>query len=135
MIVRFYDMKSIKFPNMFSTNSTKVWEESEYLKATDQNLKLVVQSMHGELLGDPYFGTLLREYMFDQNSYILRDIIADMIYTQVAIFIPQLYVTRRDIQIFQDKRKGQLICQVHGINQLDYQPNTFELLLFKDSQE
>ena len=135
MIVRFYDMKSIKFPNMFSTNSTKVWEESEYLKATDQNLKLVIQSMHGELLGDPYFGTLLREYMFDQNSYILRDIIADMIYTQVAIFIPQLYVTRRDIQIFQDKRKGQLICQVHGINQLDYQPNTFELLLFKESQE
>ena len=128
-------MKSIKFPNMFSTNSTKVWEESEYLKATDQNLKLVIQSMHGELLGDPYFGTLLREYMFDQNSYILRDIIADMIYTQVAIFIPQLYVTRRDIQIFQDKRKGQLICQVHGVNQLDYRPNTFELLLFKESQE
>lgn len=128
-------MKSIKFPNMFSTNSTKVWEESEYLKATDQNLKLVIQSMHGELLGDPYFGTLLEEYMFDQNSYILRDIIADMIYTQVAIFIPQLYVTRRDIQIFQDKRKGQLICQVHGVNQLDYQPNTFELLLFKESQE
>lgn len=128
-------MKSIKFPNMFSTNSTKVWEESEYLKATDQNLKLVLQSMHGELLGDPYFGTLLREYMFDQNSYILRDIIADMIYTQVAIFIPQLYVTRRDIQIFQDKRKGQLVCQIRGINQLDYQPNTFELLLFKESQE
>jgi hypothetical protein len=91
--------------------------------------------MHGELLGDPYFGTLLREYMFDQNSYILRDIIADMIYTQVAIFIPQLYVTRRDIQIFQDRRKGQLICQIRGINQLDYQPNTFELLLFKESQE
>lgn len=128
-------MKSIKFPNMFSTNSTKVWDESEYLKATDQNLKLVIQSMHGELLGDPYFGTLLREYMFDQNSYILRDIIADMIYTQVAIFIPQLYVTRRDIQIFQDRRKGQLICQIRGINQLDYQPNTFELLLFKESQE
>jgi hypothetical protein len=127
-------MKSIKFPNMFSTNSTKVWEESEYLKATDQNLKLVIQSMHGELLGDPYFGTLLKEYMFDQNSYILRDIIADMIYTQVAIFIPQLYVTRKGIEIFQNKRKGQLICQIHGINQLDFQANTFELELFKDAQ-
>lgn len=127
-------MKSIKFPNMFSTNSTRVWQESEYLDATSQNLKLLVQSMHGELLGDPYFGVLLREYMFDQNSYILRDIIADMIYTQVAIFIPQLYVTRRGIEIFQDKRKGQLICQIHGINQLDFQPNTFELLLFTNEQ-
>lgn len=127
-------MKSIKFPRMFSTNSTRVWQESEYREATAQNIKLVLQSARGELLGDPYFGMLLQQYMFDQNSYVLRDIIADTIYTQLAIFIPQLHLTRQGIEIFQDKCKGQLICQIHGINQIDYQPNTYELILFNDTQ-
>lgn len=127
-------MKSIKFPKMFGTNSTRVWQESEHREATAQNIKLVLQSARGELLGDPYFGMLLQQYMFDQNSYILRDIIADMIYTQLAIFIPQLHLTRQGIKIFQNKRKGQLICQIHGINQIDYQPNTYELILFNDTQ-
>jgi phage baseplate assembly protein W len=127
-------MKSIKFPKMFGTNSTRVWQESEHQEATAQNIKLVLQSARGELLGDPYFGMLLQQYMFDQNSYILRDIITDMIYTQLAIFIPQLHLTRQGIKIFQNKRKGQLICQIQGINQIDYQPNTYELILFNDTQ-
>lgn len=127
-------MRSIKFPKMFGTNHTEVWQGPEHKNATAQNLKLVLSSVRGELLGDPYFGLLLQQYMFDQNNYILRDIIADMIYTQVAIFIPQLKVTRRDIQIIQDRRKGQLICQVKGINQIDYQPNTYELVLFTEGK-
>ena len=127
-------MRSIKFPKMFGTNSTQVWQESEYKEATAQNLKLVLSSVRGELLGDPYFGMLLQQYLFDQNNYVVRDIIADMIYTQVAIFIPQLYITRNGIKIFQNRQKGQLICQIHGINQIDYQPNTYELNLFTDNQ-
>lgn len=125
-------MKSIKFPKMFGTSHTEVWEESEYKKATEQNLKLNLLSARGELLGDPYFGMLLQQYMFDQNSYILRDILIDMIYTQVAIFIPQLKVERRDITIFQDRRRGHLLCQIYGINRIDYTPNTYELLLFNN---
>jgi phage baseplate assembly protein W len=122
----------MKFPKMFGTNHTEVWQESEHKKATAQNLKLALSSMRGELLGDPYFGLLLKRYMFDQNSYILRDIIADMVYTQVAIFIPQLRVKRHGITIIQDRRKGQLICQIKGINQIDYLPNTYELWLFTE---
>jgi hypothetical protein len=118
---------------MFSANSTNVWQESEYKQATGQNLKLVLSSMRGELLGDPYFGLLLQQYLFEQNNYITRDILIDMIYTQVAIFIPQLTIRREDIELIQDRRKGQIICQVHGINQIDYLPNTFELVLFNDS--
>ena len=40
-------MKSIKFPNMFGTSSTNVWEENEYKHATAQNLKLTLLSMRG----------------------------------------------------------------------------------------
>lgn len=125
-------MRSLKFPKMFSTNHSEVWKETEYKEATGQNLKLTLASMRGELLGDPYFGMLLQQYMFNQNSYILRDIISDMIYTQVAIFIPQLRVERRGINVIQDRKKGQLICQISGINQIDYQPNTYELVLFNE---
>ena len=125
-------MRSIKFPKMFGTSHTEGWEESEYKKATEQNLKLNLLSARGELLGDPYFGMLLQQYMFDQNSFILRDILIDMIYTQVAIFIPQLKVERRDITIFQDRKRGHLLCQIYGINRIDYTPNKYELLLFSN---
>jgi hypothetical protein len=126
-------MRSLKFPRLFSGNNTQVWKESEYLNATTQNTKLLLQSMRGELLGDPYFGMLLQKYTFDQNSYLLKDMLIDMIYTQVAIFIPQLYVERSGIKIIQGHKRGEVYCQINGINQIDYQPNMFELLLFSES--
>lgn len=127
-------MRSIHFPHMFNTNSTRVWKSSEHLNATKQNIKLVLYSERGELIGDPYFGLLLRHFMFDQNNYILRDQIIDMIYTQLAIFIPQVHVERKDITVFQDREKAKLYCEFSGINQIDYQLNTYQLVLF-DSNE
>lgn len=91
-------------------------------------------SERGELIGDPYFGLMLRHFMFDQNNYILRDQIIDMIYTQLAIFIPQIHVERKDITVFQDREKAKLYCEFSGINQIDYQLNTYQLVLF-DSNE
>ena len=127
-------MRSIHFPHMFNTNSTRAWKSSEHLNATKQNTKLVLYSERGELIGDPYFGLMLRHFMFDQNNYILRDQIIDMIYTQLAIFIPQVHVERKDITIFQDREKAKLYCEFSGVNQIDYQLNTYQLVLF-DSNE
>ena len=127
-------MRSIKFPYMFSTNGTRVWKASEYLEATKQNTKLVLHCERGELIGDPYFGLLLRHFMFDQNNYVLRDQIIDMIYTQLAIFIPQVYVERKNITVFQDREKAKLYCEFSGINKIDYQPNTYSLVLFDESE-
>ena len=125
-------MRSIKFPKMFNTNSTRVWKSSEYLSATKQNTILVLHSTRGELFGDPYFGLMLKKYLFDQNNYALRDAIIDMIYTQLAIFIPQVKVKRKDINIVQDREKGKLYCEFSGINQIDYQNNTYNLVLLED---
>ena len=127
-------MRSIKFPHMFNTNSTRVWKSSEYLNATKQNTKLVLHCERGELIGDPYFGLLLRHFMFDQNNYVLRDQIIDMIYTQLAIFIPQIHVERKDITVFQDREKAKLYCEFSGVNQIDYQINTYQLVLFNESE-
>ena len=119
---------------MFGTNYTQVWKADEHLQATKQNLKLTLWSERGELLGDPYFGLMLKHYLFNQNNTILRDIIIDMIYTQVALFLPQLKIERKDIEIVQDLRKGQLICYITGRNQIDYTLNTYELVLFKSTE-
>ena len=127
-------MRSIKFPKMFNTNSTRVWKASEYNEATEQNTKLLLHCERGELIGDPYFGLLLKHFMFDPNSYVLRDQIIDMIYTQLAIFIPQVHVERKDITIFQDREKAKLYCEFTGTNQIDYTVNTYSLVLFNEEE-
>lgn len=127
-------MRTIKFPKMFNTNSTNVWKSSEHLEATKQSTRLLLHTTRGELFGDPYFGLLLKQFMFDQNSYVLRDQIIDMIYTQLAIFIPQVKVKRSDINIIQDKEKGKLYCEFYGINQIDYTINSFNLVLLNSEE-
>lgn len=127
-------MRSIKFPKMFNNSSTRVWKSSEYKEATTQNTKLLLNSERGELIGDPYFGLLIKHFMFDPNSYILRDQIIDMIYTQLAVFIPQVKVERKNISIFQDKEKAKLYCEFTGINQIDFTVNTYYLVLFEETE-
>lgn len=128
-------MRSYKFPKMFNSNSSQIWKENEHGKATRQNTLLLLQSERGELVCDPYFGILLKHYMFNQNSYVLKDILLDTLYTQIAIFLPQLKVTRNSIDIFTDKKKGKLYCRISGINQIDYTHNTFNLVLFDENKQ
>lgn len=126
-------MRTIKFPKMFDqASNTRVWTTAEYLEATKQSTRLLLQTTRGELFGDPYFGLMLKKYMFDQNNYILKDTIIDMIYTQLAIFIPQVKVKRNDIEIIQDRQRGTLECTFSGISQIDYTHNTYNLVLFEE---
>lgn len=127
-------MRSIKFPKMFNTSNTRVWNSSEYNEATRQNTKLLLHCERGELIGDPYFGLLLKHFMFDPNSYVLRDQIIDMIYTQLAQFIPQVKVERKNISVYQDREKGKLYCEFSGVSQIDYTLNTYNLVLFDVSE-
>ena len=128
-------MRSYKFPKMFKSNSSQIWREDEYGKATKQNALLLLQSERGELECDPYFGILLKHYLFNQNSYILKDMLSDTLYTQIAIFLPQIRVSRNSIDIVSDKQRGKLYCSFHGINQIDYTHNTFNLLLFDETRQ
>ena len=128
-------MRSFKFPKMFKSNSSRIWREDEYNEATRQNVLILLQSERGELECDPYFGILLKHYMFNQNSYILKDMLIDTIYTQIAIFLPQVKISRNDIDIVPDNLRGRLYCSFSGINQIDYTLNTFNLLLFDESRQ
>lgn len=126
-------MRSIKFPKMFNTNSTNVWKSSEYKQMTTQNTILLLQSERGELFSDPYYGIMLKHFLYNQNNYVLKDQLVDMIYTQLAIFIPQIKIDRNDIEIIQDKKKGKVYIQFSGINQIDYQVNTYNLVLLDNT--
>lgn len=123
-------MKSISFPKMFNTNSTNI---SKDFDATKQNTLLLLHSEKGELFGDPYFGIRLKRYLFDQNNYILKDIIIDEIYTQLALFMPQLNVDRRDIKITQDK--ATLYCRFKAVNQANFKTDIYNLVLYKEDDQ
>ena len=125
-------MRSFKFPNMLNGNSSNIWNDDERLQATKQNTSLLLSSNRNSLLGDPYFG--LSVPLFDQNSPVLEDAISDNIYTQIALFIPQVKVNRKDLKVYRDKKLGVLHCYFTGIDQLDYTTNTYNLTLISSSE-
>ena len=123
-------MKSIAFPKMFNTNSTNTVKD---LDATKQNTLLLLRSEKGDLFGDPYFGIRLKRYLYDQNNYILKDVIIDEIYTQIALFLPQVRVERKDIHIWQDMAK--LYCKFKGVNQANLQEESYALQLYDEENK
>ena len=123
-------MKSIAFPKMFNTNSTNITKD---LNATKQNTLLLLRSEKGELFGDPYFGIRLKKYIYEQNNFVLRDIIIDEIYTQLALFMPQLVVNRKDIKIRQDR--GTLYYNFKAVNQANFKTDMYSLVLYNEDDQ
>lgn len=123
-------MYSIKFPDMVSGVSTKLVQDKE---ATTQNLKLVLLSDRGSLFGDPYYGTLWRKLIFDQNNEILRDIVIDDILTSIQVFMPQLLTKREDIKVNSDKYSVNI--DIKALNLLDYQTDMYSIKLMEDELE
>lgn len=118
-------MNGINFPRMFRGASTEVVKDTE---ATKISLHLLLSSSVNSLFGDPDFGVKIKTFIYDQNNYILRDIVIDEIYTKVATFCPQVYIERKNIIIKQVKNKlyAEIACQ----NQKDFTLNTYNLILF-----
>lgn len=123
-------MNSLKFPKMFEGNSVAV--ETNSLKATMQDTILLFGSEPGELFGDPFFGLHLKRFMFNQNNYVLRDILIDEIYTKLKVFAPQLDVDRNNIKIIQDGVK--LKARFKAINKIDFTTNMYELVLLQEEE-
>lgn len=120
-------MYSIKFPDMLSGVITNIVKDHD---ATSQNLKLMLLSDRGSLFGDPYFGTLWRKLLFNQNNEILRDIIIDDILTSIQTFMPQLLVKREDIEVNSDKYT--VFINIKALNLLDYNTDMYTIKLMED---
>jgi hypothetical protein len=102
-----------------------------------QNLLALIGSERGELTGDPQYGVAIKRYIFEQNSFILRDIIIDELYTQISTFIPQVIINRKDIAIRQNGtgKRARLEATIKVTNRLDFTTNTFDLILFNNEEQ
>lgn len=117
-------MKSLAFPNMFSSARTYTVADHE---ATASNLSLLLKSTRGGLFGDPYFGTILKKVLYEQNTGILQDLVIDEIYTAILAFMPQLKVERKNIKL--QAVKDTLYASIQCVNLIDYQLDMYNIAL------
>lgn len=124
-------MKSFNFPHMLFPKSSDIL--TDYHECTKQNLINLLRSEKGELLGDPYYGIRLKRYLYDQNTPTLEGEIIDEIYTQIAVFMPQLRLERKNIKLSRDR--GKLIAHINAVNQLDYVVDGYDIVLFQEDNK
>ena len=131
-------MRSIAFPEMFNHTTTNLVSDYD---ATLQNIKLLLWSEKGELFGDPYYGTGLKRYLFDQNDVVLQDILLDDIYSALVLFIPQIEIDRKDIKLIRgsydknfrnlENSKGTLTLVIRAMNKADYTTDLYNIVLLQ----
>lgn len=117
-------MISLAFPEMFTNSKTMLYTDRE---ATVSNLKLLLLSDKTSLLGDPYFGTNLKRMIFENGSVLLRDIIIDDIYTAIVTFMPQIQLTRDNIEVEIDDLT--VTITIRCINKINYQTDLYIIKL------
>ena len=122
-------MNTTSFPKIFRSNSTVI---NHNLEASKECLYLLLSSEKGELFGDPEFGIRIKKYTFEQNNYVLKDILIDEIFTQIGLFCPQLQVSRNDIEITQEKNR--LKVNIKALNKLDFTTSVYNLVLLEDEE-
>ena len=122
-------IKSISFPKMLNHNRVQLVEDYD---ATLQNIKTVLGSEKGEFKFDPYFGIRLKRYMFEQNNFVLQDLLLDEIYEQLVTFIPQIIVKRNDITF--EKERAKLYLNIKCTNRIDFTLNTYNLVLYNNQE-
>lgn len=118
-------MRSIRFPEMFTRTVTNTVSDYD---ATLQNLKMLLWSEKGELFGDPYYGTGIKKYLYDQNDVVLIDILIDDIFTAIQLFMPQIRVERSGIQLFRSG-KGQVTAKITAMNMADFSTDLYNVVL------
>lgn len=117
-------MYSIAFPEMFSSAKTNLVKDKD---ATLSNMKLLLASWKKSLFGDPYFGTRLKTFIYEQNNIVLQDLIIDDIYVSLKQFMPQLDLKRKDIKVISNGTS--VYATINCINKLDNETNLYEIEL------
>lgn len=96
-------------------------------KATYQNLRLLLLSTKQTLIGDPYFGTNLRNMIYEKNNIVLRDIVVDDILTNIKLYMPQIRINRENVEVNSD---GQTVyVTITAQNIINYSFETYQIKL------
>lgn len=117
-------MISLAFPNMFTSSRTLTISDHD---ATASNLQLLLSSEKCSLLGDPFYGTQLRQVIYSQNSVVIQDLVIDQIYSAITAFMPQLKVSRDGIHL--KGRDTYIEVQIEALNSIDYTVDLYTINL------
>lgn len=90
-------MYSFNFPRMLRSNTSQLLKDKDAAKS---NLYLILKSEMNSLFGDPMFGGGQKKILFEQSTSLVADLIIDRLYTAIITFIPQFFLTRKDIKVY-----------------------------------
>lgn len=90
-------MYSFAFPRMLNSTTANLLNDKEAIRS---NMILLFSSERGTLFGDPYYGSELDKYLYEQSGSIVIDLLIDELYTTIKTFMPQVYVERKDIKVY-----------------------------------
>ena len=93
-------MYSIGFPDIFN-GSTGNLDKDYY--AIKPNLKALLMSNRGGLFGDPNYGLNMKQILWDQACKpVVVELLKDEIFNAIYSYMPQITVTRDDIDVTVD---------------------------------
>lgn len=122
-------MYSFGFPDMVSSLGAEncLLKDKEAVKS---NISLLFDSEQLSLFGDPYYGSQLKKTLFEQADGIIVDLVIDEIYTMLVTFIPQIFVQRKDIEVFTDHTT--IYAEVRYLYLLDNTADLYTIKLTSD---
>ena len=123
-------MYSFGFPKMLNNTTSNLLKDKEAIRS---NMILLLSSERATLFGDPFYGTLLNKYIFEQSSSIVVDLLIDELYTTIITFMPQVYLTRKDITVYASKNA--LFVQINYWYVADNTSDLFTIKLTESSEE
>lgn len=91
-------MYSIAFPDIFNGSKVNLNKDFDAIKV---NLKSLLMSNRGGLYGDPYYGLNMKEVLWRQAAYkpVVEELLKDEIFGAIYSYMPQVQITRDDIDI------------------------------------
>ncbi len=90
-------MYSIAFPKIFNGSKVNLNKDFDAVKV---NLKSLLMSNRFGLYGDPYYGVDLKQIVWHQATKpVVIDLLKDEIFTAIYSYMPQVEITRDDIDV------------------------------------
>ena len=123
-------MYSFGFPNMLNYTTANLLQDKEAIRS---NMILLLSSERSTLFGDPFYGAQLKKYLFEQAGAIVPDLLIDELYTTIKTFMPQVYLTRKDIHIY--VVKNAIYADINYYYVIDNTSDLFTIMLTQYDEE